>query len=47
MTTKQDLSIKRHYSAPKLRTFGDMATLTKGGAGSKTEVGGGPATRKP
>lgn len=37
MTTKQDLSNKRIYTAPKLRTFGDIATLTKGGSGSIAE----------
>lgn len=35
-------SPKRPYSAPKLVAYGDMATLTKGGTGSRQEtmVGG-------
>jgi hypothetical protein len=48
MTTKQDLSNKRIYSAPKLRTFGDIATLTKAGSGSTDEQvpGQGSGTKK-
>lgn len=41
MTINANRSAKRAYSAPKLVAFGDMATLTKGGAGSITELAAG------
>ena len=47
MTVRKNLSAKRAYSAPKLVAYGDMALLTKGGAGSVVEVGNQNSKERP
>ena len=37
MTIDSEFEPKRTYSTPKLVAYGDMASLTKTGTGSKTE----------
>ena len=38
MTIDSKLGQKRAYAAPKLVAYGDMASLTKTGTGSRTET---------
>lgn len=40
MTNDNGRGAKRPYATPKLITYGDMASLTKSGAGSQMEVTG-------
>ena len=38
MKNDENFGQKRSYTPPKLIVYGDLATLTKGGAGSQPEV---------
>ena len=38
MSNDENFGQKRPYTSPELVVYGDLATLTKGGAGSQQEV---------
>lgn len=47
MTINKNDAPKRAYAAPKLVVYGDMAKITKGGAGSVMEAGSQNSKQRP